>query len=309
MTMEQYRRTRPEKKNDQKLGQWERLQLGRLLFVLVLFLVIFVGKRACPTKMLAAGERVVDVLSRNMDVEAVFARLGESVTGENGALEGLETFCVEVFGSLDTEETKSVEEAMILPPVFPAAHSGLLEERLEEIRLSERVVSLPQEQRESVPAVGTVLYSAESSDTALPEGFTADKLSLGALETVNPVTGRLNSGYGYRHHPINGTYCFHGGADISAGEGDPIGAFADGVVEYIGEDDSYGLYIQLDHGDGIKSFYAHCKKLCADKGQRVEAGETIATVGATGTATGPHLHLELKCSGMRVDPAHYVDLL
>ena len=126
---------------------------------------------------------------------------------------------------------------------------------------------------------------------------------------MSPVVGSLNSGFGYREHPIKGNVCFHGGADISAKEGAPIGAFADGVVEYVGEDDSYGRYLQLDHGNGIKSFYAHCQTLCAEKGQQVLAGETIATVGATGTATGPHLHLELKCCGVRVDPAYYVDLL
>lgn len=78
-------------------------------------------------------------------------------------------------------------------------------------------------------------------------------------------------------------------------------------MDYIGQDDSYGLYLQLDHGNGIKSFYAHCSKLCVSKGQLVAMGEKIAEVGSTGNATGPHLHLELKLDGMHLDPTQYVE--
>ena len=305
--MEQRRRGAGGKK-EEKLCQWERMQLGRLFFVFLLFLAVFIGKRAYPVKMLAAGERIMDVLSHNMDIEAVFSRLGSSITGADEMMKGLETFCVEVFGELKQEEAAVVKEAAILAPVLPAVHSGLLENQLEHTRLCVTEKSVISEEEE-IPAVGTVVIAMPAPETPLPEGYTADKLSFGSLETVAPVVGHLNSGYGYRIHPIKGTRCFHGGADISARAGDPIGAFADGVVEYTGEDDSYGLYLQLDHGNGIKSFYAHCQSLCVRKGESVSAGECVATVGATGTATGPHLHLELKCAGLRVDPAYYVELL
>ena len=290
-------------------GEWERLQLYRLLCVLVLFLVVFVGKRVCPGRVIAAGERVMEILNRNMDIEAVFSRLGDSIAGETGVLEGLEDFCIEVFGDGVVESEREAEKAMCPVPVCPDIYTGLLSDQLGEIRVYDvKLINLPDEEVEPA-AVGTILITAEPSEHALPDGYTADKLSFGALETVAPVPGQLTSAFGYRKHPINGTYCFHAGADIDAREGDPIGAFADGVVEYIGEDNSYGRYLQLDHGEGIKSFYAHCQRLCVEKGQSVSAGETVATVGATGTATGPHLHLELKCCGLRVDPAYYVEQL
>ena len=293
-------------KREKRQREWERLQLGRLLCVFLLFLTVVLGKRICPERMVTAGERVMDVLNQNLDLEEVFARLGDSITGEGGAMEGLGAFCVAVFGGqpLSAEELTE-EQAVRLPPIPPANYSGLLKEHLEEIRYWK----IPEKIQEASPVVGTVLEVGQESETAFPEGCTADKLSFGDLETVSPVVGNLNSGFGYREHPVKGNLCFHGGADISAREGDPIGAFADGVVEYIGEDASYGRYLQLDHGNGVKSFYAHCQTLCAETGEQVTAGETIATVGATGTATGPHLHLELKCCGVRVDPAYYVDLL
>jgi murein DD-endopeptidase MepM/ murein hydrolase activator NlpD len=136
-----------------------------------------------------------------------------------------------------------------------------------------------------------------------------DQLSLGDLDTTLPILGHLNSEYGYRDHPINGTYQFHGGVDIGGQSGDSIGAFAAGTVEYIGEDDSYGLYLQIDHGNGVKSFYAHCKKLCVSKGQTVSAGEKVAEVGSTGSATGPHLHFELKYNKLHLNPAYYLEFL
>ena len=97
--------------------------------------------------------------------------------------------------------------------------------------------------------------------------------------------------------------------DIGGQEGDPIGAFAAGTVEYIGENDDHGLYLQIDHGNGVKSFYAHCSKLCVSQGQTVAMGETVALVGSTGVSTGPHLHLELKWNGLHLNPAYYVEFL
>ncbi len=123
------------------------------------------------------------------------------------------------------------------------------------------------------------------------------------------MLGHISSGYGYRDHPINGNYQFHGGVDIGANMGDPIQAFASGTVEYTGEDDSYGLYFQIDHGNGVKSFYAHCSTVLVRKGQAVSIGDTVALVGSTGTATGPHLHLELSCVSLHVNPIYYIEYL
>ena len=121
--------------------------------------------------------------------------------------------------------------------------------------------------------------------------------------------GRLTSGYGYRDHPISGKYFFHGGVDIGGQMGEAIAAFADGTVEYTGKNDSYGLYLQVDHGNGVKSFYAHCSKIVVTKGQTVAMGDKVAEIGSTGTSTGPHLHLELKYNKMHLNPAYYVKFL
>ena len=164
-------------------------------------------------------------------------------------------------------------------------------------------------QPQVLPA-GAVVQVSDYDGPTLPDNYTMDQLSLGELETMAPISGRLTSGYGYRTDPVKGTAGdFHGGVDIAGSEGSPIAAFADGVVEYTGEDNSYGRYFQIDHGNGVKSFYAHCSQVLVQKGQTVALGETVGLVGSTGNVTGPHLHLELKYGKLHLNPAYYVEFL
>ena len=291
-------------------SSWEKLQWARLLCSVLLFLAVFLGKQIYPEKFLTVGSNIIAILSQTTDFEAVFSDLGTSLQDAE-LLHGLEEFCIEVFGEQPTLETTSpCKETPNLPQISSVqTYQQLQRSELHTFCNSSFDTESTSYNTSAVPAVGTILTVGEDSGQPFPDGYTADKLSFGNLETVNPVLGHLNSGFGYRDHPVNGKYCFHAGADISGNSGDPIAAFAQGKVEYVGEDDSYGLYLQLDHGNGIKSFYAHCQSVCVQKGQEITAGETIATVGSTGRATGPHLHLELKCGNLRVDPAYYVDFL
>lgn len=123
-----------------------------------------------------------------------------------------------------------------------------------------------------------------------------------------PVQGTISSRFGSRTHPVTGqSDRFHGGLDIAAPQGTPIRALADGRVLQTG-DNSYGLHLIVDHGGGLASLYAHCSKLLVQEGQAVHAGEILAQVGATGIATGDHLHLEIWRAGKRLNPENYVML-
>lgn len=139
------------------------------------------------------------------------------------------------------------------------------------------------------------LFPKTADETAYVMGFAH----------VQPVEATLSSTFGQRTHPINGKASFHFGLDLAAPEGTPIGALADGTVRETG-DGSYGNYIIVDHADGFSTLYAHCSKLIAKKGDAVSAGQEIAQVGATGNATGNHLHLEVWRDGKALNPLHYV---
>lgn len=306
-----YRHTSPKFQKDRPNAsyrsdtRWEVRELKRLLWVMIMLLAVFLGKKIYPNQMLSLGENVVDALGRSTDMSAVFSQLGKSMESPAEMVDGLGAFCLEVFGP---QSQIGTVENTYPTPILPETPVGLLSSTLPINPVSDTPTNAADtpDLQDAVPAVGTVLTVGQPQACELPSGYTMDELSFGALETVSPVIGTVTSEYGYRDHPISGIRCFHGGVDIGANAGTPISAFADGQVEYVGEDTSYGLYFQIDHGDEIKSFYAHCQQIHVTKGQTVRAGETVALVGDSGTTTGPHLHLELKCGETRVDPTYYL---
>ena len=127
----------------------------------------------------------------------------------------------------------------------------------------------------------------------------------GTLQWPLPVAGTITSQFGHRIDPITGEVSSHTGTDIACAEGTPILAAADGVVTVANGLDnwggSYGYYIQIDHGGGLETLYAHCSSICVTTGQQVQAGEVIGYVGHTGRVTGNHLHLEVRIDGSRTD--------
>ena len=133
----------------------------------------------------------------------------------------------------------------------------------------------------------------------------------GTLQWPLPVAGTITSQFGYRVDPITGEVSSHTGTDIACAEGTPILAAADGTVTVANGLDSwggsYGYYIQIDHGGGLETLYAHCSSICVTTGQ-VQAGEVIGYVGHTGRVTGNHLHLEVRIDGNRADAMQYFTL-
>ena len=131
----------------------------------------------------------------------------------------------------------------------------------------------------------------------------------GTLQWPLPVAGTITSQFGHRVDPITGEVSSHTGTDIACAEGTPILAAADGTVTVANGLDSwggsYGYYIQIDHGGGLETLYAHCSSICVSTSQQVQAGQVIGYVGHTGRVTGSHLHLETRVNGSRVDSMQF----
>ena len=135
------------------------------------------------------------------------------------------------------------------------------------------------------------------------------RIPTGTLQWPLPVAGAITSQFGHRVDPITGEVSSHTGTDIACAEGTPILAAADGIVTVANGLDSwggsYGYYIQINHGGGLETLYAHCSSICVTTGQQVQAGQVIGYVGHTGRVTGSHLHLETRTNGTRVDSMQF----
>jgi len=119
----------------------------------------------------------------------------------------------------------------------------------------------------------------------------------------NLVAGKVTSGFGQRVDPINGQVSNHTGIDLAAAEGTEIRAAFPGVVRSARERGGYGFAVEVDHGAGVSTLYAHASQLLVHEGDKVVAGTPVARVGHTGRSTGPHLHFEVRLAGTPTDPA------
>ncbi|HEX6790722.1 MAG TPA: peptidoglycan DD-metalloendopeptidase family protein [Candidatus Krumholzibacteria bacterium] len=125
-----------------------------------------------------------------------------------------------------------------------------------------------------------------------------------SLKPVNAAF--VSSRFGWRMDPISGRRTMHRGVDFSARMGTPVMVTADGVVTFSGVWQTYGNVIEVSHGNGFITRYAHLQRRLVQKGQRVTRGDVIGRVGSTGRSTFSHLHYEIEQGGERIDPLHYV---
>jgi murein DD-endopeptidase MepM/ murein hydrolase activator NlpD len=173
--------------------------------------------------------------------------------------------------------------------------------------------------RESVPgleappaiddldALEAHLERIEQQIAAVSDAATQRNLALMRMPSRSPVLGaELASRFGNRSDPFTGRHAFHAGLDFSASHGTPILSAAGGTVTYAGYRSDYGNMVEISHGNGLSTRYAHASKLLVKQGTVVTPGEKIALVGSTGRSTGPHLHFEVLRNGEQTDPKRYL---
>jgi murein DD-endopeptidase MepM/ murein hydrolase activator NlpD len=153
---------------------------------------------------------------------------------------------------------------------------------------------------------------AKNGPSLMPQQASPDdKLATAAANTPSqmdplalPATPGITSNFGSRIDPLTHKPSIHPGVDVKASQGEPIVAAWDGKVISAGDRGGYGNAVELDHGNGVHTLYAHASALHVKAGDTVHAGDTIADVGSSGRSTGPHLHLELRIDGKPVDPSN-----
>ena len=143
--------------------------------------------------------------------------------------------------------------------------------------------------------------------SAVTDSLTQTAHRFASMPSIMPTAGWLTSHFTrQRFHPLLQRSRPHEGIDVTAEMGAPIVAPAAGIVVATGTRSGYGLVVEIDHGNGIVTRYAHCSRILVRNGQRVTRGMPIAAVGSTGLSTGPHLHYEIRVGGKVVDPLTFV---
>jgi murein DD-endopeptidase MepM/ murein hydrolase activator NlpD len=129
---------------------------------------------------------------------------------------------------------------------------------------------------------------------------------LNVLPSTWPITGRLMGGYGVRSDPFSGEGEMHTGIDISAPQGTPVHATADGIVLHAGWNSGYGRCVIIDHGNNYQTWYAHLSRMDVIEGQEIRQGEALGLVGSSGRSTGSHLHYEVRIGSTPVNPYRFL---
>lgn len=262
------KRRRQAGRTDGEMSRRERRLLLRLVVSAAVLLLAVGMKIAAPELMLQLRERFLQAVSAEMDMQEVFSAFGKAVSGEGTARERWQEVYRSVFAPGETAETAA--------PMAELSEDGAA------------LAALP-------------CYSAENT----PRSVRLTQEVLG-MDYTAPLEGELTSGFGLRGSPADGQEEFHYGLDLAAEEGTAIVCFADGLVRAAGDSSSLGHYLIVDHAGGYATLYAHCSRLCAAAGDEVALGETVAEVGQSGNATGPHLHFELLRGGDYLNPVYYL---
>jgi murein DD-endopeptidase MepM/ murein hydrolase activator NlpD len=165
----------------------------------------------------------------------------------------------------------------------------------------------------AVTSIGTAAAANLANGVKLPDSSTYTNDITANVQWPFPMGVQLTDGYGPRNGPA-GTSAFHGGQDLTPGEGTPIGSIADGVVKRVDDtgSSSLGYFIEVEHvieGQHVTSLYAHLdpSTIVVEEGQEVQVGDELAGVGNTGISTGPHLHLEVHVNGQYVNPVTFLE--
>ncbi|ADC61111.1 M23 family metallopeptidase [Allochromatium vinosum] len=223
------------------------------------------------------------------EIGAIAARLGE-MQAELLRINALGERLVQVSG-LDPDEFDFVNAPPRGGPETAMARDYTIKELADE--LSTLVVLVQDRERKLDRLADRVLEQQPRAAGAQLGGW--------------PVrSGYISSPYGVRVHPVRNTRQFHEGVDFATKRGSPILAVADGLVVFSGRRNGYGNLVDIRHRDGLVTRYAHNTANLVREGDLIRQGQQIATVGSTGTATGPHVHFEVIRNGRAVDPMPYL---
>ena len=288
-----------------KKGELTPLQRRRTIQLVVagsIFVALVVWKLLAPQSLSAIAGGLREALSQDADFQAAFSAVGEAIAGEKDVGDSLQEAYTAVFAPARYHAAQA-SAAFQIAQRIPDTANLLYQEMT---RYQQQEESPPEgaeePERQVADSQALVFFSA-----AAPANVSFEQEVMGFPYTT-PAQGTMTDTFGYRDHPIYHEERFHYGLDIANVQGTAISAFADGTVKATGESSSLGIYVMLSHPNNITTIYAHCSRVLVSSGQKVSMGEKIAEMGATGLATGSHLHLEILDGDTYLNPIYYVEV-
>lgn len=291
-------------------GQHEALSINlvwAIVAVCVLLLAAMAGGAAIqrsiwsaaidarPRVAVNAGETNPDASAQKTAIEALAARVG-MLQASVARLNGLGRRVAKVAGVSDAEfgDADETPEAIVVLDGIVSSHS----------RDDKSTPAVVPELERTLDSVAQTLVRQDDYLSLLDLTLTSQAASQARLPTAMPIEAYpyLSSSYGWRRNPVNGAMNMHEGLDFSAPPGTPIRAATGGVVRTVTVHPGYGNMVEIDHGEGLVTRYAHARVILVKEGQIVSRGEVIARVGSTGLSTGPHLHFEVRRNDKALDP-------
>jgi murein DD-endopeptidase MepM/ murein hydrolase activator NlpD len=237
------------------------------------------------------------------DIAEMRARVQDRVNAIAGRLGQLDAHIIRIdalgkrlttLANIDRRQFNFDDEPAATPPaVSSGPTSRQLPDLTSQLSQLEQRVDLRDAQ---LSALENVIVGRKVTEAVRPEG--------------KPVgVGEISSYFGERSDPFTGEEGFHKGLDFAGIAGEPVVAVAAGVVTWVGERSGYGTLVEISHGNGYVTRYAHNQSALVAVGQTVSRGEHIALMGSTGHSTGPHVHFEVLHNGTQIDPLSFVKRL
>jgi murein DD-endopeptidase MepM/ murein hydrolase activator NlpD len=265
------------------------------------------------TDVFAASRDINDVVTSSTYVNAVVQN-DRSMVGEMAALlselQSQRDLAVElrVRADLEREEAERVEADIELKYERQQRLTAEVARTRTSLATSLRAL---QEDADALEDHLKALEAAQAIiERQLREAEAAERAGRGVGDTgsgwLKPTNGWLSSGFGNRVHPILRTTRLHAGVDLAAATGTPIIASRGGTVSFVGWMSGYGQTVIVYHGAGVATLYAHLSAFSVSEGSYIAQGGRLGSVGMTGTATGPHLHFEVRIGGVPQNPCGYI---
>lgn len=230
--------------------------------------------------------RLGELQGRLMAMEAVHARMARAV-----GLDDLMTGS----GAMDTDTDRARAAAGVPGAAAPdaiALESGM---------------GPAQQLGQGLDRLGRRLEAQEDAHALLDAAVSGQSGFQASLPTMAPVDApALSSSFGWRRNPVSQRQGMHEGLDFKAPHGAPIRAASGGLVVRAGYWGAYGRMVEIDHGNGLRTRYAHASRLRVKQGDIVQQGQEIAAVGSSGRSTGPHLHFEVRMADYPLDPGLFL---